>query len=913
MENELSIKISASAEKALQSLDRLIPKINQTDNCVSKMLMNFDKNGQLTGFTTELKKLDSEMDKVTKSSKNLKGALNLGIVFAGAKQIFSTGLSWMQKSIDYTEALNLFNVVLDESIDKGTKFQNVMSEAFGTNQTDTLTRQALYQSMAENMGIAQEYAYVMSETTTKLVNDISSLYNKDEDTVAEALRAGIYAGQTKPLRSFGMDITEKSLQPTLDKLDLKNADGTARTVRQLSQAEKQILRYITVLEQSGEAHGDWANTIESPSNQLKIFSNQLVEAQKAFSNLFIGTFGSILPYANAILMVIKEVANAIATMFGIEIEDYNTGIADIGDAFVDIEDGATGASNAVKELKRQTLGFDQINNITENKNSDSGGDGSLIGGIDQKLLDAITSYDNGMDSVRMKATEIRDRIMEWLGFTKEVDETTGKVSFKLKEGWSNFKLIVGTISATAISTISLKIIGSIAKIITLFSKASGIIKTSFNLLTKVFSATNTSLGSVTALTGSLGIIVAGIMAIATSLIYAYQTNDIFREKVENMISTVSKLIMDLLEIVTTVMTQIWKVIEPIWNFIKDTIVLAVKYIYESCVLNFSNIIDVISGFVNIVSSLMHGDFSSAIDYGIETISNLFENWKNYFSKISEMFGTWIEKTINNVKTFVVNFITKLGDILTWIKKLPEKFGYWFGYAIGTAYKKITGTNWIELGKTVLNGIVNGIKNIGTKMKDFVSDLFKKIGEAIKNIDWASIGKNVLDGIVKGMTGMGGKLKDWASGFVEGIKDSLGIHSPSKLVIDAKIGNYTSQAIEVGMEDELPRFQKQAKNIVDRLKNTFDNETYNLSLTDLKAPSLNRQLSSMTTLNIKNAYDFNSIKQASYEGFVMAIKQYGLVQVNVDAKTEEGTILRTAVKGIQEHVVKTGELPFTVPV
>ena len=53
--------------------------------------------------------------------------------------------------------------------------------------------------MAENMGIAQEYAYVMSETTTKLVNDISSLYNKDENTVAEALRAGVYAGQTKPL------------------------------------------------------------------------------------------------------------------------------------------------------------------------------------------------------------------------------------------------------------------------------------------------------------------------------------------------------------------------------------------------------------------------------------------------------------------------------------------------------------------------------------------------------------------------------------------------------------------------------------------------------------------------------------------------------------------------------------------
>lgn len=68
--------------------------------------------------------------------------------------------------------------------------------------------------------------------------------------------------QTKPLRSFGMDITEKSLQPVLDEIGLKNSDGTARTVRDLSQAEKQIVRYLSVLKQSAEAHGDWANTIK---------------------------------------------------------------------------------------------------------------------------------------------------------------------------------------------------------------------------------------------------------------------------------------------------------------------------------------------------------------------------------------------------------------------------------------------------------------------------------------------------------------------------------------------------------------------------------------------------------------------------------------------------------------------------
>ncbi len=444
MENELSIKISATAEKALKSIDKLIPKINKTENCVSKMLLQFDRKGQISGFTAELKDLDSEMNKVTKGSKNLKNALNLGATFAIASKAFKNGLDWMGKANEYSEALNLFNVVLDRSAEKGMRFQNIMNEAFGTNQADTLTRQGLYQSMAENMGIAQEYAYIMSETSTKLVNDISSLYNKNENVVAEALRAGVYAGQTKPLRSFGMDITEKSLQPILDEIGLKNSDGSARTVRDLSQAEKQIVRYLSVLKQSSEAHGDWANTIESPSNQLKIFNNQLVEAQRAFANLFIGTFGQILPYANAILMVIKEVSNAIATMFGIEISDYNTGgIANIEDTFADVEDSIGGATGAVKQLKREILGFDQINNINEDQGSGGGSGGGISsGGIDKKLLDAIKSYDNGMNSVRMKALDIRDRIMEWLGFTKEIDPLTGKVSFKFADTNSTLCKIV---------------------------------------------------------------------------------------------------------------------------------------------------------------------------------------------------------------------------------------------------------------------------------------------------------------------------------------------------------------------------------------------------------------------------------------------------------------------------------------
>lgn len=232
--------------------------------------------------------------------------------------------------------------------------------------------------------------------------------------------------QIKPMRNYGVDLTEKSLSGTLLALGI-----TDRTVSQMTQAEKEILRYITTLNQARVAMGDFADNIESPANQMKILNNLLTECKVAISSLFINTFAKILPYINAFLMVIKNIAYSLATLFGIEIRDYNSGISGLGEDFVGIEDGANGAADAVKELKRQTLRFDQINNLTEDNSKNNGyGSGGISGGIDQRLLDAITGYDNKMKDIKSKAQEISENIMKWLGFTSETDATTGEISWK---------------------------------------------------------------------------------------------------------------------------------------------------------------------------------------------------------------------------------------------------------------------------------------------------------------------------------------------------------------------------------------------------------------------------------------------------------------------------------------------------
>lgn len=741
--------------------------------------------------------------------------------------------------------------------------------------------------------------------------------------------------QTKPLRSYGVDVTYTSLQPILDSL------GIDEQVKNLSQAEKEILRYLATLKQAKVAMGDFANNLESPSNQLKIFKQQLVEAKVALSSLFIGTFAKILPYANAILMVIKEVSSAIATMFGIELKDYNTGIASQEGIYDGIADSADNASKKAKELKRQVFGWDEIHNINENKDSGSGTD--ISGGIDQRLLDAIKGYDNGMDKVKMKATEIRDRIMEWLGFTKEIDPLTGKVSFKyqgiqttLKNMWKSFKglstegkILVGlglVVGATKLWNIGKKILTltgipnlfkgiinsgkglfsflkNLSTAISLFGKNTLSMQTILDItfpsvgkLTSGFSSLASLLGMST---GALGIVAAAIVAIGGSLIYAYNTNDEFKNKVQNMVSSVKKLFSDLFGSISTICYQIWDVIEPIWTIIKDCVVSSVKYMYESVVLNFSLIFDAINGTCKIISDLIHGDFDKAFEDAKQMVADLFGDWNTWFEKIKDIFGNLANNIVDSISEFVPKAINKLTDILTWIKELPNKFFYYAGVAVGTLIKKLTETDWKAEGKKIKDGIVNGIKNIGNSLSDFGTKLWNKTWDAIKNINWKDLGKNILDGIIGGMFGFGKKLKNWGSSFVDGIKDALGIHSPARVVIDAKVGDYTTDGIIVGMKNEIPKLKETANIMVNEVGKTFASGDYDIPLNyDVRnnLPNLNT--------------DCSIIQEIVVTGMAQALSQYGgqSSEIDVHVHTDEGTVIDR----IEQRTKQTGKFPLTIP-
>ena len=904
-DNELSIVFKTQLEEANKKMEQLISTL--------------DKGASAT-------------NKLNKTASNISKAFNFASLIAGAKKLFNIMIGGIHEINSYSETLNMFNLVMGDVQEKANKFQKTMAENFGNNSQKQLYYQSLYQSLTESMGMQEKYAYIISENMSKLTYDLSSLFDKDQKDVAEALRSGLI-GQTKPVRAFGLDITEASLQPILDSLDI------GRTVRELSQAEKEIVRYLALIRQSAIAHGDMANTIESPANQLRIFKNQLVECHRWFGALFINLFAKAMPFINGFIMAITEVMKALGGLFGIEIKDYNSGLVafedELGDYVDEVGAGADTSKKKIKELKRELLSFDQVNNINENNddNSDSGsGYATGGGGIDQRLLDALTGYENGMENVRMKALDIRDAIMKWLGFTYDNE----KGIWKLNKGITRFKVIVGTIATILGVLIGSKIVGGIIaigksfyetyKFVTLFGKALSSLFTgacSTALKGTAFQNMASTLGTVSAkftlfaealglTAGSLLAIIGVIVAVAGALIYAYNHCDSFRDKVNELGSNIADIFHGIYDVVVDVSTQIWEVIEPIWNIIKDTIIFAVQYLYETIVFHFSNALDVINGTIKIIKQLFEGDFEGAINTAIETVKRLRDNWVEHFGKVKDHFKDWVEKVGENVVKFKDKFVEKIGNIIDELKKLPEKFGYWVGKGVGTIIKVITETDWEKVAKDIWKALIDGLKKIGDFINDIgqaVDNFYKEVKKKLENINWLDVGKNVLLGIINGLnpaTWGGAKLfRNFGKGFLDGLKEALDIHSPSEKA--KPLGKFVTLGIVEGMLDEMPTLQSTANQLLNGLNTTFTNGMQDLSLNSAITPNLNQNVSSIATYKSNTNINYNMLEQASYNGFAKAVKQYGLVNINV--KQDKGSIVETAIEGINNITKQTGENPI----
>lgn len=725
----------------------------------------------IKAFNTNLKGLNS----TSKLAKNvLSGLISLPIsqwLTEAAKQ-----------SINYAENVNLFTVAMGDSLDVGAEFINQMSEIYGMDPSNLMRYAGNFYQLADAISMPDASAAKLSLSLVKATNDISSLFNVPIEDVFEDLSSGMQ-GMSRAVRKYGMDIRTTTLQQTALTL------GITENVESMSEANRQGLRFITMMQQASNASGDFARTIESPANQLKIFKEQIAQLGRAIGDLFITPLASALQYINGFVMALRTAISFIGSVLGMtdqvstdSVEDMASSVDDIGSA----------AKNTAKELKKMIAPFDELNVLQQTDTSGNAlGD---IGNLDPAIEDAIANMSWGLDDVKMKAIQVRDALLSFFGFKVDAGEIlswdassfeanligrfpqwtqTIKAVFSnwsdIVKGFKDVMIALGGVAQAIWTKVAglfgnfvnddsvSKFIDKLSKRLTSFAKfltknQDGIANFALAIgaivaALKGFSIISTLIGPVvqfistcTTALAPFASVIAWAAAIIATIAVLYSSSEAFAASFNNLAATVASSLLQIFEAFAEALQVVWEGTQVLWV---------------------ENIQPMFAGI---------GDALAPV---IDTLVSL---WSNLSAIIVDVFGV-IERvwtsTLQPVLALFFDAITKLAEVFEslWVDCLGPVFEY-----IGNGLEQLWTSTLSPIFEKIIE-IVGGIIEIVLllwnnvlapvlgwlidKLGPSISNIFEDLWDAVQSV-FSSLGK-----AFEGLFGMFGGLIDFIAGVFSG--------------------------------------------------------------------------------------------------------------------------------------------------
>lgn len=135
-------------------------------------------------------------------------------------------------------------------------------------------------------------------TLTQRASDLASVFNTDVNLALSAIEQAL-RGETEAIRAFWSDVTDASLEQFLF------AQGIDKSVSELTQQEKTLLRMQKVMSDTAQVQGDFTNTIDSNANQ-----NRILQAETENLSAKLGT--TLIPIFDQINATIRPIISSVA-------------------------------------------------------------------------------------------------------------------------------------------------------------------------------------------------------------------------------------------------------------------------------------------------------------------------------------------------------------------------------------------------------------------------------------------------------------------------------------------------------------------------------------------------------------------------------------------------------------------------
>ena len=512
-------------------------------------------------------------------------------------------------------------------------------------------------------------------------------------------------------------------------------------------------------------------------------------------------------YADQTVYDLDTVANTTAQLAADGIQDY-TGLTQAAGNLNAVAGGNADTFKSVAMVLTQTAGAGKLTTENWNQLADA------IPGASGKLQEALQkngaytgNFRDAMAQGQITADEFNQAIMD-LGFTDAAQQAAtststfegamGNIQAAVTDGLMQIYDAIGSENVTGfINTIS----DGVSKVIPPIKKGISWLKDNLPTIAPLLAGISTALGGIMVaqkveamvkafkswktategmtvaqkllnaaqLSSPIGLVVGLVAGLIAAIVVLWNTNEGFRDAVMNVWNGIKDFIGDAVQAIGDFFSNLGNTISQLPQMFADWL---------------NGVIDTVTDWVSYMASNAALAGSQFV-HNVETfIRNLPTNIASFLGNVISNVVGWVSNMASNASRAgsqflgnAVNFISQLpGRIASFLTKVISSLGSWAG---NMASKGSEGA------RNMFNAVVNGLTSLPSRV--------------------LSIGGDIVRGIWNGISGAAGwladKVKGFASGILDGMKDALGIHSPSRLFRD-QVGRYIAQGIGEGFTDEM---------------------------------------------------------------------------------------------------------------
>lgn len=556
-------------------------------------------------------------------------------------------------------------------------------------------------------------------------------------------------------------------------------------------------------------------------------------------------------YADQTVYDLDTVANTTAQLAANGIQDY-TGLTQAAGNLNAVAGGNADTFKSVAMVLTQTAGAGKLTTENWNQLADA------IPGASGKLQEALQqngaytgNFRDAMAQGQITADEFNQAIMD-LGFTDAAQQAAtststfegamGNMQAAVTDGLMQIYDAIGSENITGfINTIS----DGVSKVIPPIKKGISWLKDNLPTIAPLLAGISAALGGimvaqkveamVTAfkswktategmtvaqrllnaaqLASPIGLVVGLVAGLIAAIVVLWNTNEGFRDAVMNVWNGIKDFIGNAAQAIGGFFSNLGTTISQLPQMFADWL---------------NNVIATVTGWVSDMASNAASAGSQFVDNVINFVQNLPYNIGYLLGTVIGNVISWVADMASNAASAGSQFVS---NAINFIQNLPANVASFLSSVISNVvgWASNMASNASRAGSQFLSNAINFVSQLPGRIASFLGSVISNLGswagqmaskgaEGARNMFNAvvnglaslpssvlSIGSDVVHGIWNGISGaagwLAGKVKSFASGILDGMKDALGIHSPSRLFRD-QVGKYIAQGIGEGFTDEM---------------------------------------------------------------------------------------------------------------